>query len=62
VTTGIVISAFALPIVLARSPYLVPVISMGAMWYVLGANIVVFLTIVGFFITFGGEDVDYSMW
>lgn len=33
-----------------------------AMWYVLGGNIIVFLTIVGFFITFGNDDVDYSMW
>jgi len=62
-TMGIVISAFGLPIVLARSPTPAnPIISMGTMFYTLGANVIVFLTIVGFFITFGNEDVDYSMW
>jgi len=61
-TMGIVISAFGLPIVLARSPPDHPTIDFAAMWYVLGGNIIVFLTIVGFFITFGNEDVDYSMW
>lgn len=30
--------------------------------YVLGGNVVVFSTIVGFFVTFGSEDVEYSMW
>ncbi|OXA51058.1 leptin receptor gene-related protein [Folsomia candida] len=61
-TMGIVISAFGLPIVLARSPPDDPAIQVAAMWYVLGGNIIVFLTIVGFFITFGNDDVDYSMW
>jgi len=61
-TMGIVISAFGLPIVLARSPAASPTIGLPAMWYVLGGNIIVFLTIVGFFITFGNDDVDYSMW
>jgi len=63
-TMGIVVSAFGLPIILARSPggSDKKVIDLAAMWYVLGGNIIVFLTIVGFFITFGSEDVDYSMW
>ncbi|CAG7674176.1 unnamed protein product [Allacma fusca] len=57
-TMGILISAFGLPIVMARQD----VIEAGACWYVVGGNIVVFLTIAGFFVTFGSEDVDYSMW
>jgi len=65
ITMGIVISAFGLPIVLHRAPVkgtTEDVIPLSAMWYVLGGNVVVFSTIVGFFITFGGEDVDYTMW
>jgi len=61
-TMGIIISAFGLPIVLARSPVLVPTITTAAMWYVIAGNVVVFLTIVGFFMTFGNEDMDYTMW
>jgi len=65
ITMGIVISAFGLPIVLHRAPVegsADGVISLSAMLYVLGGNIVVFSTIVGFFITFGNEDVEYAMW
>jgi len=61
-TMGIIISAFGLPIVLARAPYKEPTISLEAMGYVIGGNIVVFLTIVGFFVTFGSDDMDYTMW
>nr|CAG4645947.1 EOG090X0J87 [Lynceus sp. MCZ IZ 141354] len=61
-TTGLVISAFALPLVLARSPSNAAVIAWGAAGLVTAANIVVFLTILGFFIAFDNEDVDYSMW
>lgn len=57
-TMGILISAFGFPIILARRE----VIATSACWYVVGGNIVVFLTIAGFFLTFGSEDVDYSMW
>jgi len=59
VTIGIIISSFGLPIILARHN---SVITLAACWYTIGANIIVFLTILGFFVTFGGEEMDYSMW
>jgi len=62
ITAAIVVSAFGLPIVLARSPEVAPVIQWGAAGLVITGNIVVFLTILGFFIAFDNDDVDYSMW
>jgi len=59
VTVGIIISSFGLPIILARHN---SVISLGACLFTMGANIIVFLTILGFFVTFGSEEMDYSMW
>eukprot|EP00088_Acartia_fossae_P023186 TRINITY_DN2425_c0_g1_i3.p1 TRINITY_DN2425_c0_g1~~TRINITY_DN2425_c0_g1_i3.p1 ORF type:complete len:146 (+),score=18.49 TRINITY_DN2425_c0_g1_i3:140-577(+) len=73
-TTGIVVSAFALPIVLHRSPSLpLPppdaknatvdpgIITGGACGLVLTANLVMFLTIFGFFLAFDNDDVQYSV-
>lgn len=62
VATVLVISAFALPVVLARSPASEAVIQWGACSLTLFANVIVFGTIFGFFIAFGGSDSDYAMW
>jgi hypothetical protein len=58
-TTGIVLSAFALPIVLSR----VGAIHGGACALVITGNIVMFTTIWGFFKAFDHEDgFEYSTW
>lgn len=62
ITMGFVVSSFALPIVLARSPADQPVIQWGACYLTLAGNIVVYSTLVGFFITFDQDDTDYNMW
>ncbi|XP_029176304.1 leptin receptor overlapping transcript-like 1 isoform X1 [Nylanderia fulva] len=62
ITMGFVVSSFALPIVLARSPVDQPVIQWGACYLTLAGNIVVYSTLVGFFITFDQDDTDYNMW
>ncbi|XP_076644212.1 leptin receptor gene-related protein [Halictus rubicundus] len=56
ITMGFLISSFALPIVLARSPASGPVIQWGACYLTLSANIVVYLTLFGFFSIFEQED------
>uniref|UniRef100_A0A670IZD2 Leptin receptor gene-related protein n=1 Tax=Podarcis muralis TaxID=64176 RepID=A0A670IZD2_PODMU len=58
-TTGIVVSAFAFPIILAR----VEVIKWGACCLVLAGNAVIFITILGFFVLFGrGDDFSWEQW
>lgn len=56
-------SAFALPIVLNRSPAEDPVIKTGACLLTVFGNAVTFLTILGFFILFNSDDEGYNnMW
>jgi hypothetical protein len=87
ITSVLIISAFGLPIVLARAPITGPVVrcqdnilyidssviiliifflNLKILWgsagLVITANIIVFLTIMGFFLAFDNDDVDYSMW
>ncbi|KAK3874649.1 hypothetical protein Pmani_031840 [Petrolisthes manimaculis] len=62
ITTILVVSAFGLPIVLARAPIINPVIQVGPCCLVLAGNVVTFLTIWGFFIIADSDDVEYSMW
>ncbi|XP_016014633.1 leptin receptor gene-related protein isoform X1 [Rousettus aegyptiacus] len=58
-TTGIVVSAFGFPVILAR----VAVIKWGACGLVLAGNAVIFLTIQGFFLVFGrGDDFSWEQW
>lgn len=56
-TMGCVVSAFALPIVLARAPE--AVISLSSCYLTIAANVVIFLTILGFFMIFQQDDSDY---
>lgn len=58
ITMGIIVSSFALPIVLAR----VPVIEWGACYLTIAGNLVVYATLIGFFLTFDQDDSDYNMW
>ena len=54
-TAGIVISSFGLPIVLAHAPSSGPVIQWGAAALVMTGNLVMYLTIAGFFLAFDGD-------
>ncbi|XP_046548547.1 leptin receptor gene-related protein-like [Haliotis rubra] len=58
VTTGIVVSSIGLPVILAHTG----IIQWGACGLVLSGNVIVFLTILGYFYVFAGDDFDYSMW
>ncbi|VVC97980.1 unnamed protein product [Leptidea sinapis] len=57
-TMVILVSSFALPIVLARAD----VILWGACYLTLAGNVMVYLTILGFFTIFDMDDSDYAMW
>ncbi|XP_068604784.1 leptin receptor gene-related protein [Brachionichthys hirsutus] len=58
-TTGIVVSSFGLPIVLAR----ISLIQWGACGLVMTGNAVTYLTIFGFFVVFGGgDDFNWEQW
>ncbi|XP_030629617.1 leptin receptor gene-related protein [Chanos chanos] len=58
-TTGIVISAFGLPIILARKS----LIQWGACGLVMAGNVSIFLTILGFFLVFGsGDEFGWEQW
>lgn len=60
ITTGIVISSFALPIVLARSPVNDPMIQWGACYLTFAGNIIIYLTLVGFLVAFDQDEFDYG--
>lgn len=55
---GLVVSSFGLVIVLARAE----IIAYSAMGLTIAGNIIVYLTLLGFFMTFDQDDADYSMW
>ncbi|TKC48970.1 hypothetical protein EI555_004179, partial [Monodon monoceros] len=62
-TTGIVVSAFGFPVILARVAVVSFVIKWGACGLVLAGNAVIFLTIQGFFLVFGrGDDFSWEQW
>ncbi|XP_049876739.1 leptin receptor gene-related protein [Pectinophora gossypiella] len=58
ITMGFIVSSFALPIVLTRAG----VILLGACYLTLAGNVIVYLTILGFFTIFDMDDNDYAMW
>ncbi|XP_050441349.1 leptin receptor gene-related protein [Adelges cooleyi] len=58
ITMCIVVSSFALPIIMAREV----AIAWTACYFTLFGNIVVYLTFIGFFLTLYQEDTDYSLW
>lgn len=56
-TAGCVVSAIALPIVLARAPQ--EIITTSACYLTIAGNIVIFLTLLGFFMVFPQNEGDY---
>ncbi|XP_018566838.1 leptin receptor gene-related protein [Anoplophora glabripennis] len=58
ITMGLIVSSFGLPIVLTR----VGTIAEGACYLTVAGNVVVFATLLGFFLTFDQDESDYNMW
>ncbi|XP_059060767.1 leptin receptor gene-related protein isoform X2 [Achroia grisella] len=58
ITMGFIVSSFALPIVLTRAE----AIQLGACCLTIAGNVIVYLTILGFFTIFDMDDSDYTMW
>lgn len=58
ITMCLVVSSFGLVIVLARAE----VIAAGACYLTIAGNVIVYATLLGFFMTFDQDDADYSMW
>ncbi|XP_030753452.1 leptin receptor gene-related protein isoform X2 [Sitophilus oryzae] len=58
ITVGILVCSFALPIVLARGD----VIQWGSCYLTLVGNVIVYGTLIGFFLAFEADDSDYNMW
>jgi len=52
ITSVIVVSSFGLPAVMCR----VGVIAIGSMSFIMAANVVIFTTIMIYFMTFGSDD------
>ncbi|KAI5692945.1 leptin receptor overlapping transcript-like 1 [Diaphorina citri] len=62
ITMGIVVSSFGLPLIMSRAPVLEPLIGLGTCYLTMIANLIVYSTYVGFFMTLYSEESDYSMW
>ncbi|BES87626.1 Vacuolar protein sorting 55 [Nesidiocoris tenuis] len=62
VTMAFVVSSLALPVVLARSPVKEPTIEWGAAFLTLAADVVVYITYLGFFMLVYQEDHNYAIW
>jgi hypothetical protein len=60
-TSIIVVSAYALPVVLAHSPIHAPIIQWGSAGFIFAGNTVIFLTI-GIFMRLLIKEESYSSW
>uniref|UniRef100_A0A1L8DK75 Putative leptin receptor protein-related protein n=1 Tax=Nyssomyia neivai TaxID=330878 RepID=A0A1L8DK75_9DIPT len=57
-TMGLIVSCFALPIVLTRTGTILA----GACYLTLCGNVVVYITLLGYFLLFDADDSDYGLW